>query len=95
MGANETKLATWEGKFTDRVEVPDHSARFRNVEAAGKMLGMFPKEETNMQAALLVRLPGVELTPNHGKSCSCSECADNWSKMALSTPANPPQLPDE
>ena len=27
MEANETKLATWEGKFTDRVEVPDHSSR--------------------------------------------------------------------
>jgi hypothetical protein len=95
MEATETKLATWDGRFTDRVEVPDHSAWFRNVEAAGKMLEMFPKEETNQQAALLIRLPDVELTPNHGKSCTRRECAGNWSKMALSTPASVPRLPDE
>ena len=78
MEATETKLATWEGKFTDRVEVPDNSARFRNVEAAAKMLSMFPDESSQFHAQLIVKLPSRVLVPGHDEACTCQECVARW-----------------
>ena len=95
MDAMEVKLATWEGKFTDRVEVPDNSARFRNVEAASKMLGMFPDEPTGPTAQLIVRIPDVTHAPGHGPTCSCQECGEQWEREnALELPSVPLSEPN-
>jgi hypothetical protein len=80
--ANETKLASWEGRFTDERQVPDHSARYRYFEATSKMLGMFPQEESQPTGQLILVLPSAVLTPGHKEHCNCDTCVENWNKMA-------------
>jgi len=87
MEATETKLATWEGKFTDRVEVPDNSARFRYVEAGAKILSMFPDASPQLQAQLILKLPSRVILPGHGEDCTCQECIDAWEAGAQASPA--------
>jgi hypothetical protein len=79
--ATEVKLATFEGKFTDRLDVPDNSARYRNIELAAKIHGMLPTEQAGMVAQLFVRLPEGVLTAGHPKTCTCAECCKAWESI--------------
>ena len=79
--ATEVKLATFEGKFTDRLDVPDNSARYRNIELAAKIHGMLPTEQAGMVAQLFVRLPDAVLTPGHPKTCTCADCCRAWEQV--------------
>lgn len=69
--------------------VPDFAARFRNTEAAAKMLEMFPKEETQA-TALFVRMPDTVLVAGHAAHCMCIDCRNEWERQA----ALPPPPPD-
>src|SRR5271163_4410015 len=60
--ANDIRLATFEGKFTDRVEVPDENIRHKAIADVAKILNLFPKEESGPVAALFVRLPDRTMT---------------------------------
>lgn len=78
MGAKDVRLATFEGKFTDRKEVADSAVQFRATEAVAKIAGMFPKDDVGLVAQLFVRLPDRELTAGHPKTCTCQECCRAW-----------------
>jgi hypothetical protein len=79
--AKETKLATFEGKFTDERHVSDNTTQHKYWQDLAKMAGMFPQEDVAATAQLFVRLPDRELTPSHGRSCCCQTCCDNWKNL--------------
>jgi hypothetical protein len=79
--ATETKLVTFEGKFTDEREVADNTTRHKYWHDAAKMAGMFPREDAAPVTQLLVRLPIAVLVPGHSESCTCRECWDAWNAL--------------
>src|SRR5712692_8720328 len=83
--ATETKLATFEGKFTDERQVSDNTTQHKYWQDLAKIAGMFPREDTTATAQLFVRLPDIELTPNHGKVCSCQDCCKAWESLPCET----------
>jgi len=82
--AKDVRLASFEGKFTDRVDVPDGNVQFRATEATAKILGLFPKEDTAAVAQLFVRLPDAVLTKGHPQTCTCAECCSAWESITVS-----------
>jgi phage terminase small subunit len=55
--ANEVKLATANGKFSDERCIPDHHARFKFQDLAHRLRGDLQKEPVVQQAALIIKLP--------------------------------------
>jgi hypothetical protein len=80
--ATETKLVTYEGRVTERVEVPDHHARHRFWQDLNKVLGNFPKEDNGPQASLVIIVPHKTLLPGHSESCQCDECIAEYNRRA-------------
>lgn len=80
--AEEVRLATHEGKFTDERKVPDWNARAKFQQIAHQLRGDFPKEELVQHAALIVQLPLRELVKGHGAFCRCKGCEQAWEEMA-------------
>ncbi len=83
--ATETKLATWEGKFTDERQVNDNTTQHKYWQDLAKIAGMFPREDAPATAQLFVRLPDVVLTPGHGKTCACPSCCQAWESLPCET----------
>ena len=83
MEANETKRATFEGKFTDSAVDPDNSTRFRATELTAKVLEMLPREDTAAIAQLFVRLPDGVLTAGHPSTCTCATCCQTWDALPI------------
>jgi len=79
--ATETKLATWEGKFTDERQVSDNTTQHKYWQDLAKISGMFPREDTAATAQLFVRLPDVMLMPGHPNTCLCVECRRAWESL--------------
>jgi hypothetical protein len=55
--ANEVKLTTSNGRFSDERSIPDHHARFKYQELAHRLRGDTQKEPVVQQAALIIKLP--------------------------------------
>ena len=55
--AEETKLATKDGKFSDERRIPDWHCRVKYQELAHRLRGDMQKEPAVQQAALIIRLP--------------------------------------
>jgi len=55
--ADEVKLTTREGKFSDERRIPDWHARVKYQEMAHRLRGDMVKEPAVQQAALIIRLP--------------------------------------
>lgn len=83
--ATETKLATWEGKFTDERQVSDNTTQHKYWQDLAKIAGMFPREDATATAQLFVRLPDIELTPAHGNHCLCADCRRAWDSLPVET----------
>jgi hypothetical protein len=83
--AKDVRLAAFEGKFTDRVDIPDVNIQAKTVEMAGKMLEMFPREDTNLSTQLFIRIPEVSLSPGHPPTCLCAECRKTWEAIPCET----------
>src|SRR5947209_8093913 len=81
--ATETKLASFEGKFTDERQVTDNTTQYKYWQDLAKIAGMFPREEATATAALFVRLPDEVLTPGHPNTCICDECARAWESQPV------------
>jgi hypothetical protein len=80
--ATETKLVTYEGRVTERVEIPDHSARHRFWQDLNKVLGNFPKEDNGPQASLVIVVPEEILAPGHVDHCACGSCLEEYNRRA-------------
>jgi hypothetical protein len=94
LSATETKLATFEGKFTDERQVSDNTTQHKYWQDVAKIAGMFPREDATAQAALFVKMPITVLAPGHSPSCVCSECASAWEEQCRAIPATLPELAD-
>jgi hypothetical protein len=55
--ADEVKLTTANGKFSDERRIPDWHARVKYQEMAHRLRGDMQKEPAVQQAALIIRLP--------------------------------------
>jgi len=72
--AEETKLATFEGKFTDERRVPDYRARARFQEMAHQLRRDFPEESETQGAQIVIQVSRGPLTPGHDLDCGCAQC---------------------
>ena len=86
--AEEVRLATHEGKFTDERKIPDWNARAKFQQIAHQLRGDFPREELVQQAALIVQLPPRELVKGHGAFCRCKGCEQAWEEMTATKGLN-------
>src|ERR1700730_17038939 len=57
LAAEEVKLTTKDGKFSDERRIPDWHARVKYQEMAHRLRGDMQKEPAVQQAALIIRLP--------------------------------------
>jgi hypothetical protein len=87
--AADVRLASFEGKFTDRLDVPDGAIQFRSAEALAKIAGMFPREDAAIVAQLFVRLPEGELIKGHTAQCTCPECCERWQSLPIAPVIEP------
>jgi len=55
--AEEVKLTTRDGKFSDERRIPDWHARAKFQEMTHRLRGDWPKEQQVQQAALIIKLP--------------------------------------
>ena len=83
MEANEVKLASSGGTFTDQKVVPDHDTRIKYLELFLRIRGDLAPEQHIQQAALIVQLPSRELVAGHGACCRCRKCELGWEETAM------------
>jgi len=77
--ADETKLATFEGKFTDERRVPDYRARARFQDMAHQLRGDYPHDPENEgQAMIVLKIPMVQMVPGHRYDCACNLCREAY-----------------
>lgn len=79
--AEETKLATFEGKFTDERRVPDFRARARFQELTHRLRGDMPREDVQNNSVILLQIPQASFTVGHTPDCVCSTCIDAYAKQ--------------
>ena len=79
--AEETKLATFEGKFTDERRVPDFRARARFQEMTHRLRGDMPKEDVQNNSVILLQIPQASFTVGHAPDCTCPSCLDAYEKQ--------------
>jgi hypothetical protein len=79
--AEETKLATFEGRFTDERRVPDFRARARFQEMAHRLRGDMPREDVQVNSTILLIIPQPVFTPGHAPDCVCPSCIDAYKKQ--------------
>jgi hypothetical protein len=85
LSATETKLAIFEGKFTDERQVCDNTTQHKYWQDVAKIAGMFPREDSGPTAALFVKMPIAILAPGHSPTCLCSECSAVWEEQTRMT----------
>ena len=77
--AEEVKLATFEGKFTDQRRVPDFYARARFQDMTHRLRGDYPQDEPPQQSLLVIVL-GAPLVPGHDHGCNCEKCVQAYNE---------------
>ena len=79
--AYETKLAAWEGKFTDARKVPDFHARFKFQQLIHQLRGELKREERQEGGVVIIHSSAI-LTPGHRVHCQCPSCTEALEKLA-------------
>jgi hypothetical protein len=77
--ADEVKLATFEGKFTDERRVPDFRARARFHEITHRLRGDL-QDEAAVASLIILHVPQPSFTEGHAAECACAECLAAFEK---------------